>query len=95
MVCATFCLVLTLSIKMIVLFVQVDVLPSSQQFFSHVGTNFLGRNQYKVVGIECLAQVHNTVPRVRLKSTTCRSGVEHSTTVLPDCFSSLLQTRFV
>ena len=29
--------------------------------------------------IKYLAQVHNIVPRVRLKSTTPKSGMEHST----------------
>ena len=37
------------------------------------------------VRIKCLAQVHNTVPRKRLKSTTVRSGVEHSPIVFRLC----------
>ena len=37
-------------------------------------------NQYYVVRIKCLAQEHNTVPPVGLKSATPQSQVKHSTT---------------
>ena len=56
------------------LFVCVDVLCPSQQFFSHVGmlSVFLGCVSTKQ-RIKCLAQVYNTVPLNSLKLATLRS----------------------
>ena len=60
-------------------FVWFDSLLPSQQSFSYVGTVFLGWSSTKLE-LMCLAQGHNAVTPMRLKTADFQSRVKHSTT---------------
>ena len=73
-----FAILATLEYKEMRGFVWFDSLYPSQQFFSYVRTGLPRLNQYLAGTI--LSQGHNPVPLLRLKPTTFRFQVKHSTT---------------